>query len=71
MSTKVKNISELVYELQTENEQLRSLWRLFSVMCRSMFGYDAKEIIKIIEKVTVYEQREASRQDQQHNSSRQ
>ncbi|MBQ5932241.1 MAG: hypothetical protein IJL55_00835 [Lachnospiraceae bacterium] len=70
MSTKSKNISDLVYELQEENERLHSLWRLFSVMCRSIFGYDAKEIMVIIEKLTIYENREAARQDQQLDSSR-
>ena len=47
---KPRTITELVDDLQTENERLRMLNRLFNQACRSEFGYDVSSLHDIIEK---------------------
>ncbi len=61
-----KSISELVTELQKENESLQNLKKLFDKACKLEFGYDVKTIHQIIERQLAYERRRAERQGQQN-----
>lgn len=65
MSNKAKSISELVTDLQRENESLQSLKKLFNQACRNEFGFDVKTIHQIIEKNKLYEQRKAEKLERQ------
>lgn len=65
MSSKTKSISELVTELQQENESLQSLKKLFNQACKNEFGYDVKTIHQMLEKQRIYEQRKVEKQGQQ------
>ena len=69
MSSKTKSISELVTELQQENERLQSLKKLFNQACKNEFGYDVKTIHQLLEKQKLYEQRMATNQGQQSTFS--
>lgn len=62
---KTKSISDLVTELQRENESLQSLKKLFNQACKNEFGYDVKTIHEMLEKQRIYEQRKAVQQSQQ------
>lgn len=64
MGSKTKSISELVTELQQENESLHSLKKLFNQACKNEFGYDVKTIHQMLEKQRIYEQRKAEKQGQ-------
>lgn len=61
---KTKSISDLVTELQRENESLQSLKKLFNQACKNEFGYDVKTIHEMLEKQRIYEQRKAAQQSQ-------
>lgn len=54
---KTKSISDLVVELQKENESLQSLKKLFNQACKNEFGYDIKTIHQMLEKQNLYETR--------------
>lgn len=69
MGNKTKSISELVTELQQENESLQSLKKLFNQACKNEFGYDIKTIHQMLEKQKLYEQRMAEKQSQQSTIS--
>ncbi len=69
MSSKVKNISDLVSDLQSENEKLQSLWKHFNAMCKSEFGLDVKALHQALEKLGTYEHGKAGA-GQQLNGSR-
>lgn len=60
--SKSKSISDLVTELQQENESLQSLKKLFNQACKNEFGYGVKELHDIITKQKLYEQRKQERQ---------
>lgn len=60
--SKTKSISDLVTELQQENESLQSLKKLFNQACKNEFGYDVKTIHQKLEKLNLYEQRKAEKQ---------
>lgn len=47
---KAKSITTLIEELQTENEHLQKLGKLFNKACLDEFGYGVKDLHKIIEK---------------------
>lgn len=47
---KQKSISDLVIELQKENESLKHLHRLANKFCKQEFGYNIVELHKIIER---------------------
>lgn len=66
---KTKSISDLVTELQRENESLQSLKKLFNQACKNEFGYDVKTIHEMLEKQRLYEQRRAEKQGQQSTFS--
>lgn len=65
MASKTKSISELVTELQQENESLKSLNKLFNQACKNEFGFDVKTIHQLLEKQRIYEQSKAEKQGQQ------
>lgn len=62
---KTKSISDLVTDLQKENESLQSLKKLFNQACKNEFGYDIKTIHQMLEKQKLYEQRNAAVQNEQ------
>ena len=67
--SKTKSISDLVTELQQENESLQSLKKLFNQACKNEFGYDVKTIHQMLEKQKLYEQKRAEKQSPQLNIS--
>lgn len=48
MSTKTKSIADQIADLQQENENLKSLQKLFNIACKEVLGYDLKQLQKII-----------------------
>lgn len=66
---KTKSISDLVTELQQENESLQSLKKLFNQACKNEFGYDVKTIHQMIEKQRLYDQKNADKTNLQLNIS--
>lgn len=58
---KTKSISDLVTELQQENEELRALQKLFEKACLITFGYNIKTIKIMLERQRAYEARRAER----------
>lgn len=67
--SKTKSITDLVQELQQENESLKVLEKLAQQFCKQEFGHTIKELHDIIRKQEAYErkirEREASQQGQQ------
>lgn len=67
--SKTKSITDLVQELQQENESLRGLEKIANLYCKQEFGHTVKELHNIIQKQETYErkmkEREASQQGQQ------
>lgn len=74
MSKKKKSISDLVFELQAENDSLKNLKRLADSFCRQEFGYNIHELHQVIEKLNIYErksqERDANMQGQHLSLSR-
>lgn len=68
--SKTKSISVLVSELQEENEQSKFLNKLFNQAVKHEFGYDVKELHKLIEKQELFEKRKAEKQGQQTDTER-
>lgn len=60
--SKTKSISDLVIDLQNENESLKKLKKNFDKMLRDEFGYNAEELHEIIKKQEDYENRKTARQ---------
>ena len=52
-----KSISDLVMDLQKENEALKGLARIANQYCKQEFGYDVKAIHEIILKAELYDRR--------------
>ena len=63
--SKTKSITELVTDLQAENESLQSLKRLFNQAVKNEFGYDVKTLHEIITKQQMYERKMAELQAKQ------
>ncbi len=67
--SKSKSITDLVQELQQENESLKRLEKLANQYTKMEFGYSVKELHSIITKQELYEKRvkdrEAVKQGQQ------
>lgn len=61
--SKNKSISDLITEIQQENESLKGLAKLANQYCRQEFGYNVKEIHQIIEKLNTYEQKQTDSSD--------
>lgn len=55
--SKSKSISDLILEIQQENESLKKLEKLANQYCRQEFGYNVKELHQIIEKFQAYERK--------------
>lgn len=71
--SKTKSITDLVQELQQENESLKGLEKLANQYCKQEFGHTVKELHDIVRKQEAYErkmkEREASQQGQQIRNS--
>lgn len=63
--SKTKSITELVTDLQAENESLQSLKKFFNQAVKNEFGYDVKTLHEIITKQQIYERKVAERQAKQ------
>lgn len=55
--SKTKSISEMVTELQRENEALQGLKRLFNRACKEEFGYEPKKIHEMIKRCEMYDRK--------------
>lgn len=69
MKKKTKSISELVIELQKDNEELQYLNTLFEKACKKKFGYDSKTILLLLEKARIYEAKMAEKLSQRAQTS--
>lgn len=56
--SKTRSISDLVSDLQKENESLQRLAKIANTFCQKEFGYDMKELHEI---VRLYEKNERKR----------
>ena len=63
--SKTKSITDLVQELQQENESLKGLEKLANQYCKQEFGYTVKELHNIIQKQEAYERRTKEREASQ------
>lgn len=54
---KSKTITEMVTDLQLENESLRGLQRLANMYTKQEFGYTVEQLHEIIDKYRIYENR--------------
>lgn len=68
--SKTKSISDLVLNLQKENESLKKLKKNFDKMLKDEFGYNAEEIHRMIKKQEDYEQRKAAKQGREQTIER-
>lgn len=66
---KTKSISDLVTDLQQENDELRFLRKLFEKACVTAFGYDIKTIKIMLEKQRAYEAKRTERQAQKERTN--
>lgn len=64
MSSKTKSISELINELEKENENLKGIRKGFESMCRAEFSLTIEEIHRKLEKAAIYERKIAEKQGQ-------
>ena len=69
MASKTKSITELVTELQEENESLQTLKKLFNQACKSEFGYDVANIHSMITRLKLYEKKLEENKGQQTSNS--
>ena len=60
--SKTKSITDLVQELQQENESLKGLKKLANQYCKQEFGYTVKELHNIIRKHEAYERKVKERE---------
>lgn len=58
--SKTKSITEMVTELQRENEALQGLKRLFNRACKEQFGYDPNKIREMIKRCEMYDRKAQS-----------
>lgn len=63
--SKTKSITDLVQEVQQENESLKRLEKLANQYCKQEFGYTVKELHNIIQKQEAYERRMKERKSAQ------
>ncbi len=67
MSSSPKNITEMVNNLQRENEALQGLKKLFNTAVKEEFGYDVKKLHEMLKRLEAYERKsnnnDASHQD--------
>lgn len=63
--SKTKSLSDLVNDLQRENEKAIFLTKLFNRACINEFGVDVKTIHQMLEKQRIFEQRRTEKQGQQ------
>ena len=66
---KAKSITTLIEELQTENEHLQKLGKLFNKACLDEFGYGVKELHQIIEKWQALERQKIAKQGSEFQTS--
>lgn len=60
--SKTKSISDLVIDLQKENDSLQKLKKAFEKAVKGEFGYNIDELHIIINKQEAYERRKAEKQ---------
>ena len=62
--SKTKSITDLVTQLQEENEQAKFFYKLFGQAVKHEFNYSVDELHEIILKYKAYESKYASRESQ-------
>lgn len=62
--SKQKSITDIVSDLQRDNERLKGLEKLFERGVKEEFGYTVKQLHEIVKRQEYYEQRKAERQGQ-------
>ena len=55
--SKTKSITEMVTELQRENEALQGLKRLFNRACKEQFGYEPNKIREMLKRCEMYDKK--------------
>ncbi len=55
--SKTKSITDLVNELQRENESLQGLKKLFNKACKDEFGYEVKQIHEMLNRCNMYDRK--------------
>lgn len=63
--SKTKSITDLVLELQQENESLKGLKKIAEQYCKQEFNHTVKELHEIIQKQEAYERRMKERESAQ------
>lgn len=58
--SKTKSITEMVTELQRENEALQGLKRLFNKAVKDEFGYEPKNIHEMLKRCEMYDRKSQS-----------
>ena len=53
--SKTKSITEMIEELQRENEALQGLKKLFNKACKDEFGYEPKKIHEMLDRCKMYD----------------
>lgn len=64
--SKSNKLSDLVEELQEENEKLQSLKKLFDQACKKEFGYNVAKIHQMISAQEKFEAKKAAQQGQRN-----
>ena len=62
--SKTKSITEMVTELQRENEALQGLKKLFNRAVKDEFGYEPKKIHEMIKRCEMYDRKLQSNDNQ-------
>ena len=63
--SKTKSISDMILELQKENDSLKILSKLFNQACLKIFGYDCKTVDLMLKKQAAYDKRKVAKQGSQ------
>lgn len=63
MSSKQKTITEMINELQSENEKCKSLEKSVNHFCRSLFGDDYETVKRMVDRQRQYEAKKAEKYD--------
>ena len=69
MTHKSKSITEIITELQAQNEKLSGLGKLFDRAVKEEFGYSTKEVHVLLDRQLAYEKKRAERLAEKQNSS--
>lgn len=69
--SRTKSISDLVTDLQRENDSLQSIKRSVNALLKKEFGYSLDELHHIVDSHEAYEARKAEKKARQNNGQQQ